>query len=84
MLIGQNRTTEAIAHMEQAVALQPNLFEAHGNLAQVALWMGQGERAIEAASRAVELQETPQSRALFAQCIALARFSTDNGRFAPL
>lgn len=84
VLIRQNRMTEAIAHMEQAVALQPDLFEAHGNLAQAALWSGQGERAIEAACRAVELKETPQSRALFAQCVALARFSTDNGRFRSL
>lgn len=84
VLIRQGRTVEAVAHMEQAVALQPDLFEAHGNLAQAALWSGQGERAIEAACRAVELRETPQSRALFAQCIALARFSTDDGRFRRL
>lgn len=84
VLIRQSRMTEAIAHMEQAVALQPDLFEAHGNLAQAALWSGQGERAIEAACRAVELRDTPQSRALFAQCIALARFPTDDGRFRRL
>jgi tetratricopeptide (TPR) repeat protein len=84
LLLRQNRMIEAIDHMERALALQPNLFEAHGNLAQAALWMGQGERAIEAACRAVELKETPQSRALFVQCIALARFSTDNGRFRRL
>jgi SAM-dependent methyltransferase len=84
LLIRQNKMTEALAHIEQAVALQPDLFEAHGNLAQAALWSGQGERAIEAACRAVELKDTPQSRALFAQCIALARFSTDDGRFRRL
>jgi SAM-dependent methyltransferase len=84
VLIRQNRTIEAIAHIEQALALQPDLFEAHGNLAQAALWIGQGERAIEAACRAVELKETPQSWALFAQCISLARFSADDDRFRRL
>ena len=60
------------------------MFEACGNLAQAYLWSGQGERAIDAACRALELKETPQSQAMFTQCIALARFSQDNGRFRGL
>ena len=84
VMIRQGKTAEAIAHMERAVVLQPDLFEAHGNLSQAYLWTGQGERAIEAASRALELKETPQSKAMFSQCIAFARFSEDNGRFRRL
>ena len=84
VLMRQGKTAEAISRFEHALSLQPDMFEAHANLAQACLWSGQGERAIEAACRALELKETPQSRAMFTQCIAFARFSEDNGRFSRL
>lgn len=84
VLMAGRRNDEAIFHMERAVALQPDLFAAYGNLAQAYVWTGQGERAIEAACRALEIRETPQSKALFAQCIGFGRFTADNGRFRRL
>ena len=84
VLMRQGKLTEAIFHIEHALSLRPEMFEACGNLAQAYLWSGQGERAIDAASRALELKETPQSQAMFTQCIAFARFSEDNGRFREL
>jgi SAM-dependent methyltransferase len=84
VLIRQGKAADAVAHIERALALKPDLFEACGNLAQAYMWTGQPERAIDAACRAVELKETAQSRALFAQCIAFARFSEDSGRFRRL
>jgi SAM-dependent methyltransferase/tetratricopeptide (TPR) repeat protein len=81
VLTGQGKSVEAIAEIERALALRPDMFEAYGNLAQAYMWNGQRERAIEAACRALELRETPQSKALFAQCIVYARFSSDTGRF---
>jgi 2-polyprenyl-3-methyl-5-hydroxy-6-metoxy-1,4-benzoquinol methylase len=84
VLMRQGKLTEAIFHIEHALSLRPEMFEACGNLAQAYLWSGQGERAIDAASRALELKETPQSQAMFTQCIAFARFSEDNGRFRGL
>ena len=67
--------------MERAVELRPDLFEAYANLAQAYTGSGQRDRAIEASCRALELFELPQTRALFAQCVAHARFTTDSGRF---
>jgi 2-polyprenyl-3-methyl-5-hydroxy-6-metoxy-1,4-benzoquinol methylase len=84
VLMRQGKLTEAIFHIEHALSLRPEMFEACGNLAQAFLWSGQGERAIDAACRALELKETPQSQAMFTQCIAFARFSQDNGRFRGL
>jgi len=83
-LMAQGKTREAIPHLERALALKPDLFEASGNLAQGYIWTGQGERAIEAACRALELRETALGKALFAQCIRFARFTADNGRFRKL
>jgi SAM-dependent methyltransferase len=81
VLMRQGNITEAVFHIEQALSLRPDMFEAYGNLCQAYMWTGQRDRAIEAACRALELRETPQSRAMFAQCVGLARFGADDGRY---
>jgi SAM-dependent methyltransferase len=84
LLMARGNATEAISHMEQALALRPDIFEALGNLAQAYMFIGQPERAIGPASRALELKETPQTRALFAHCLRSVRFSTDDSRLRKL
>ena len=81
VLMRQGKMAEAIFHIEHALSLRPDMFEAYGNLCQAYMWTGQRDRAIEAACRALELRETPQSKAMFAQCVSSARFATDNGRY---
>jgi 2-polyprenyl-3-methyl-5-hydroxy-6-metoxy-1,4-benzoquinol methylase len=78
VLLAQGKTSEAILHLDRAIALKPDLFEAFGNLAQAHLWLGQGERAVEFAMRALELRETAQTKALFVQCLQSTRFTADN------
>ena len=77
----QGKMAEATFHIEHALSLRPDMFEAYGNLCQLYMWTGQRDRAIEASCRALELRETPQSRAMFAQCVGFARFAADNGRY---
>jgi SAM-dependent methyltransferase/tetratricopeptide (TPR) repeat protein len=84
VLMGRGKSGEAIAHMERAAALDPGLFEAHANLAQAYTWTGAREAAIEAAYRALELHETPQTRAIFARAAGFARFNADEERFRGL
>ena len=84
VMMGQGRIGEAIPHLERAVALKPDQFEAWGSLTQAYSWSGRREAAVEAATRALELRETPQTRTMFAQCIAFARFRANNGRFRRL
>jgi 2-polyprenyl-3-methyl-5-hydroxy-6-metoxy-1,4-benzoquinol methylase len=84
VIMAQGRASEAISHMARAVALNPELFEGYGNLAQAYMWTGQREQAIEAAGRALELRETPQAKAMFAQCVSFARFTADSERFRGL
>jgi SAM-dependent methyltransferase len=81
VLMRQGKMADAIFHIEHALSLRPDMFEAYGNLCQAYMWSGQRDRAIEAACRALELRETPQSKAMFAQCIGFARLAADNGRY---
>jgi SAM-dependent methyltransferase len=80
VMLRQGNTSEAVAHMQRAVELQPDLFEAYANLAQAYILSGQRDRAIDASCRALELFEAPETRALFAQCVAGTRFTGDNSR----
>jgi SAM-dependent methyltransferase len=84
LLMARGNAAEAVTQIEQALALRPNMFEALGNLAQVYMLAGWPERAIEPARRALELNETPQTRALFAHCLGAARATEDNGRIRRL
>jgi SAM-dependent methyltransferase len=81
VLMRQGKMADAISHIEHALSLRPDMFEAYGNLCQAYMWGGQRDRAIEAACRALELRETPQSKAMFAQCVSFTRFAADNGRY---
>ena len=81
VLMRQGKMADAISHIEHALSLRPDMFEAYGNLCQAYMWSGQRDRAIEAACRALELRETPQSKAMFAQCVGFTRFAADNGRY---
>jgi SAM-dependent methyltransferase len=84
VLMRQGKTAEAVAQIERALAFKPDMFEAYGNLAQAHTASGQGDRAAEAACRALELQETPQTRAMFVSCIAAARFAGNEPRYRRL
>jgi 2-polyprenyl-3-methyl-5-hydroxy-6-metoxy-1,4-benzoquinol methylase/tetratricopeptide (TPR) repeat protein len=84
VMIAQGNISGSISHMERAVELRPDLFEAYANLAQAYILSGQRERAIDASCRALELFESPQTRKLFAQCIAHVRFTTGSSKFGKL
>ena len=81
VLVRQGKLADAIAQIERALALKPDMFEAYGNLAQAYLAAGKADRASEAACRALELNETPRARAMFAQCAAGARFGNNASRY---
>ena len=80
LLMAQGKATEAIRHIERALALRSDMFEALGNLTQAYMFAGQPGRAIGPASRVLELNETPQTRTLFAHCLGAARVTEDDGR----
>jgi SAM-dependent methyltransferase len=84
LLMARGNATEAIGHIERALALRPDTFEALGNLAQAYTFARQPERAIGPASRALELSETPHTRTLFARCLGAVRLTEDNGRIRRL
>ncbi len=83
-LVARGSSGEAVPHFETALALKPDLAEAHENLGKAYLSAGQLDLAAHAARRALELKETPQRKALFAQCVKLVRFTADDGGFRKL
>src|ERR1700761_6560162 len=82
VLMAQGMASHAIIQLERATALDPELFEAFGNLAQAYLGTGQDVKAVQAAYRAVELRETSAGKALFARCARNAVFRSDKDRRA--
>jgi SAM-dependent methyltransferase len=83
-LMAQNKASEAIPHFEHVIALKPNLPCGYEGLASAYLAVGQLRSAIGAASRALALHETAQTKTLFAQCVREARFTADDGRIRKL
>jgi SAM-dependent methyltransferase len=77
VLMAQGKIRQAISHLERAVALKPDLFEALGNLAQAYLASGQRAEAVLAALAALELRETAPGKTLFAHCAHNAVFRAD-------
>jgi 2-polyprenyl-3-methyl-5-hydroxy-6-metoxy-1,4-benzoquinol methylase len=77
VLMAQGKTSQAIIQLERAAALDPDLFEAFGNLAQAYLATGQDVKAVQAAYRALELRETTPGKTLFARCARNAVFRSD-------
>jgi SAM-dependent methyltransferase len=83
-LMAQSKPGEAIHHFEYVIALKPNLPSAYEDLAKACLAAGHLKLAIAAASRALALEETAQTKTLFAQCVREARFTADDGRIRKL
>ena len=80
VLMAQGKAVEATAEFELAIVLQPDLFEAHANLAQVYLAAGRVEMALEEAIRAFELRDTRPGRTFLTRCLRLVRLTADDGR----
>jgi 2-polyprenyl-3-methyl-5-hydroxy-6-metoxy-1,4-benzoquinol methylase len=80
VLMAQLKAGEAIPHFECVITLEPKLAAAYQDLGRACHAAGQLKPAIGAARRALELDETPQSKTLFAQCVKEARFTADDGR----
>lgn len=66
------RLDAAVEHYRKAVALDPRYREAQHNLAGALLVHGDANEAIDAATRAVAAQDTPEARLLFVQCVRSA------------
>lgn len=79
-LMAQGKAGEAIAHFEATVALRPDLAAGYESLSAASLTVGNLDVAVHAVSRALELTEKPEAKALFAQCVRTVRFTAPNER----
>jgi tetratricopeptide (TPR) repeat protein/SAM-dependent methyltransferase len=84
-LLAQGNAGEAVTHLEAAIALKPQFPGAYEKLGAAYLAAGKPNMAVQAIARALELNETPQTREFFARCVRLTRFNADDaGRFRKL
>jgi SAM-dependent methyltransferase len=80
VLMARGKADEAIRHFEHVIALKPARRSAYEDLGKACLATGQLKAAIAAASRALALGETAETKTLFARCVSEARFTADDGR----
>jgi Flp pilus assembly protein TadD/SAM-dependent methyltransferase len=64
-----DRTDEAIAAYRTALSLRPELAEAHHELGNALHELGQSAAALNSYRKALALEETPELKASFAQCL---------------
>jgi tetratricopeptide (TPR) repeat protein/SAM-dependent methyltransferase len=83
-LFAQGKIADAIDHLRKALTLEPRLFDAYHDLARSLLAAGDLESAIDTSTKALALAETEQNKALFADCVKYARFTSDNEQFRAL
>ena len=69
------KSAEAMASLIRSLDIQPEQPEVLSNLALARLAQGDARGALEAALRGLALEETPQSRRLFVQCVKDLRFA---------
>ncbi|OAI43497.1 hypothetical protein AYO42_06105 [Rhizomicrobium sp. SCGC AG-212-E05] len=77
------KPVEAIACLMRSLEIHPAQPEVLSNLALAHLAQGDRRRALDAALRGLALEETPQSRRLFVQCVKDLRFAGEAGMLRP-
>jgi len=77
------KPVEAIACLMRSLEIHPAQPEILSNLALAHLAQGDRRRALDAAMRGLTLEETPQSRRLFVQCVKDLRFAGEAGMLRP-
>ena len=78
----QGRPEEALASVDRAIALQPELAAAHSERGAVLSALARLDDALDSYARAVELEpDSPDGRARFARCAAIAPLAP--GRIGP-
>jgi Tfp pilus assembly protein PilF/SAM-dependent methyltransferase len=75
VLQGQGKPAEAAASYGRALALDPNFADAHNNLAGLLVAQGEPIRAWTLIRRSLELQETPEAKRIFMDCVKHPRFT---------
>jgi SAM-dependent methyltransferase len=83
-LFAQGKIEGAVVHFERTVALRPSLPGAFDDLGKAYLAAGKPELAIQAAGRALELEETERRKMFFAYCAKSVTFSVENARLRKL
>jgi tetratricopeptide (TPR) repeat protein/2-polyprenyl-3-methyl-5-hydroxy-6-metoxy-1,4-benzoquinol methylase len=79
-LDGLGRSTEAIESYKRALAINPGYAEIHLNLGVLSTTQGRHVEAAYSMLRALEIKPAWTTKVAFANCVARARFTTDDSR----
>lgn len=82
-LRSSGKLDDAIASLTLSLEMNPRQPEVLGNMALAHLALGHPRAALDAALRALALEETPQSRRLVVQCVKDLRFDGDANALRP-
>ncbi len=77
-LYAQDRLREAAQHYQMAISIDPKDVDAHVGLASALLSEGQAARALEVSTRALQIRETAEAKALIVRCINGLDYIADN------
>lgn len=77
-LATQGRVNEALPHFERSAALKPDVPGVYDDLGKAYLTAGKPEMAIQAAGRALALEETGRRKTFFALCAKSVVFTAQN------
>ena len=83
-LMAQGKAAEAIAPFEATIALRPDLTAGYEGLSAACLTVGKLDVAVHAIARGLELNETPEAKTLFAQCVQIGAVHRPDDRLRKL
>ena len=83
-LAAQGRIGDALPHFERAAALRSDVPGVYDDLGKAYLAAGKPEMAVQAAGRALELEETERRKTFFAYCAKSVFFTRQNARLRRL
>ena len=79
VLTAQGEFAQAGRRFELAIGRKPDFIEAYNNLARALLAVGQADSALDVLRRALAVRETPETKALVAQCLRGLRHFPEGG-----
>src|SRR5262249_23697228 len=84
LLLAKGQLDEANGWFQASLAAKPDFVEAYNNLARVAMAHRDAEQALRTLARGLAVRETPETKALFVECLKSVRTVSDASAYGDL
>jgi tetratricopeptide (TPR) repeat protein/2-polyprenyl-3-methyl-5-hydroxy-6-metoxy-1,4-benzoquinol methylase len=84
LLLAKGQLDEATGCFQASLAAKPDFVEAYNNLARVAMAHRDAGQALRTLARALAVRETPETKALFVECLKNVRMISDASAYGEL